>query len=244
MSGSADYIPLLCVAVAVSAILAYVLLDGWEIGAGILYPLVARPADRDLLFESIEPVWGVNETWLALGGILLLLAFPAACRLLLTELYLPILAMLFALALRGVSYQFRYRSGAFRRIRGLAFAGGSILAALAQGHIVGRLIEGVGGNVVVTLGLDGLLRGAFPIACSLGLLGGYGLLGACWLILKAEGALQVMAREVSHSTLVLAATLMVIVCLLTPMVSPHVARLWFDPAIRTVLLLIAATMGS
>jgi cytochrome d ubiquinol oxidase subunit II len=241
MSGSAHYVPLLCAAVAAAAILAYVLMDGWELGVGILYPLVARQADRDLLFESIEPFWGVNEAWLALGGILLLLAFPTACALLLTRLYLPIFAMLAALALRGVSYQFRYQAGALRRIRGLAFAGGSMLAALAQGYIVGRLLEGVGGNVA-TSGLNGLLRGVFPIACSLGLVGGYGLLGACWLILKAEGTLQVMAREVSHSALVLAATLMVVVCLFTPMVSPHMARLWFEPSMRMVLLLIAATL--
>jgi cytochrome bd ubiquinol oxidase subunit II len=242
MSGSADYVPLLCAGVAAAAILAYVLMDGWELGIGILYPLVARQADRDLLFESIEPLWGANETWLALSVLLLLLAFPTACSLLLTQLYLPILAMLFALALRGVSYGFRYRTGALRRIRGVAFAGGSILAALAQGYMVGRLIEGVGGNVVAS-GLVGWLRGLFPIACSLLLLGGYGLLGACWLILKSEGALQVMAREVSHSTLVLATTLMAAVCLFTPMVSPHVADLWYDPSIRLVLALIAAAVG-
>jgi cytochrome bd ubiquinol oxidase subunit II len=242
MSGSADYVPLLCAAIAAAAILAYVLMDGWELGVGILYPLVARQADRDLLFESIEPLWGVNETWLALGSMLMLLAFPTACSLLLAQLYLPILAMLFALALRGLSYEFRHRAGALRPIRGPAFAGGSILAALAQGYIVGRLIEGVGGTVV-TLGLIGWVRCLFPIACSLALLGGYGLLGACWLILKAEGTLQVTAREVSHSALVLAATLSVAVCLLTPMVSPHMARLWFAPSVRTALVLIAATVA-
>jgi cytochrome bd ubiquinol oxidase subunit II len=243
VSGSSDYLPLLCAGVAAAAILVYVLMEGWELGVGILFPLVARQADRDLLFESIHPLWGVNETWLAVGGMLMLLAYPTACSLLLTQLYLPILAMLFALALRAVSYEFRYRTDALRRIGGLAFAGGSILAALAQGYIVGRLIEGVGGNVVIS-GLLGWLRDLFPIACSFALLGGYGLLGACWLILKAKGgALQVMGREASHSTLVLATTLSVAVCLLTPMVSPHVARLWFTPSMQIALVLIAATVG-
>jgi cytochrome bd ubiquinol oxidase subunit II len=209
---------------------------------GILYPLVARQTDRDLLFESIEPFWDANETWLVLGGMLLLLGFPTAYSLLLTQLYFPIFAMLFALVLRGVSYEFRYQGGALRRIWELAFAGGSILAALAQGYILGRVVEGFGGNVV-TSGLTGWLRGLFPIVCSLGLLGGYGLLGACWLILKADGALQVMAREVSHSTLILAAALMVAVCIFTPMVSPHVAHRWFDPSMRIVLVLFAATAG-
>jgi len=242
MNGPVDYVPLLCAGLAGAAILAYVLMDGWELGVGILYPLVARKADRDLLFESIEPLWGMNETWLALGGMLLLFAFPTACSLLLTQLYLPIFAMLFALALRGVSYEFRNQAGVLRRIRGLAFAGGSILAALAQGYIVGRLIEGVGGDVV-TPGLVGWLRIFFPVAFSLALLGGYGLLGACWLIFKAEGTLQVMAREVSHSTLVLAAAMTVAASLLTPMVSPHVADLWLAPSMRPALVLIAATAG-
>ncbi len=172
--------------------------------------------------------------------MLLLLGFPTACSLLLTQLYFPIFSMLFVLVVRGASYDFRHRGGALRRIWELAFAGGSILAALAQGYIVGRLIEGFGGNVV-TSGLTGWLRALFPIVCSLGLLGGYGLLGACWLISKADGALQVTGREVSHSTLILTATVMVAVCLFIPMVSPHVAHQWFGPSTRIVLRLFAAT---
>jgi cytochrome bd ubiquinol oxidase subunit II len=242
MSGSANFVPLLCAGAAAAAILAYVLMDGWELGVGILYPLVARQADRDLLFDSIEPLWGVNETWLALGAILMLLAFPTACSLLLTQLYLPVLAVLLALALRGVSFEFRHRAGALRRIGGFAFAGGSLVSVLAEGYIVGRLIEGIGGDVD-TSGLVGWLRRLFPIAYSLGLLGAYGLLGACWLIHKSEGALQMMAREVSHSTLLLAAAMMVAVCLVAPLLSPHVAHMWFDPSMRTVLLLMAATVG-
>jgi cytochrome d ubiquinol oxidase subunit II len=157
-----------------------------------------------------------------------------------TQLYLPVLAMLFALLLRGVSYEFRRRGNALHRIWELAFAGGSILAALAQGYIVGRLIEGLGGNLA-TSGWMGWLRALFPIVCSLVLLGGYGLLGACWLIFKADGALRVMGREVSHSTLLLTATVMVAVCLLAPIVSPHVAHRWFDPSMRIILGLFAAT---
>jgi cytochrome bd ubiquinol oxidase subunit II len=234
MSGAAEYIPLLWAAVAAAAILAYVLMDGWVLGVGILYPLVARQTDRDLLIASIAPSWAASEIWLILGAMLLLLGFPIAYSLLLTQLYLPVFALLFVLIVRGVSHAFRRRGNALRRIWELTFAGGSILAALAQGYILGRLIEGFGGNVA-TSGLIGWLRALFPIVCSLGLLGGYGLLGACWLIFRADGALRVMGREVSHSTLLLTATVMVAVCLLTPMVRPHVAHRWFDPSMQIVL---------
>jgi cytochrome bd ubiquinol oxidase subunit II len=242
MSGAAHYVPLLWAGVAAAAILAYVLMDGWVLGVGILYPLVARQTDRDLLIASIAPSWAANDTWLVFGALLLMLGFPTAYSLLLTELYLPIFAMLLVLVVRAVSYGFRRRGNALRRIWELAFAGGSILAALAQGYIVGRLIEGFGGNVV-TSGFIGWLRALFPALCSLGLLGCYGLLGACWLIFKADGALRVMGREVSHSALLLTMTVIVAACLLTPVVSPYVAHRWLDPEMRVVLGLLAATAG-
>lgn len=246
MSGAADYIPLLWAAVAAAAILAYVLLDGWVLGIGILYPLVARQTDRDSLIESIGPFRSAIGTWLVLGAMLLVLGFPTAYSLLLTQFYLPIVAMLLALVLRGASYEFRNKGGSFRRIWGLAFAGASILAALAQGYIVGRLIEGLGGgggaaSGSIGSGSIGWLRVLLPIVCSLGLMGGYALLGACWLISKAEGALQVMGREVSRSALILAVTLLAAACLFTTIVSPHVAQQWHDPSVRALLILLAAT---
>jgi cytochrome bd ubiquinol oxidase subunit II len=240
MSGAADYLPLLWAAVAAAAILAYVLMDGWVLGIGILYPLVARQTDRELLIESIAPFWSANEIWLVLGALLLLLGFPTAYAFILTQLYFPIIAMLFALIVRAVSYELRDTGGSLRRLWGLAFAGGSILAALAQGYIAGRLIEGFGDGGA-TSRLLGWLRELFPIVCGFGLIGGYGLLGACWLISKADGALQVMGREVSHSTLILAAAVMAAACLCAPMVSPHVAHWWLEPAARMVVVLFVGT---
>jgi cytochrome bd ubiquinol oxidase subunit II len=240
MSGATDYLALLWAAVTAAAILAYILTDGWVQGVGILYPLVARQTDRDLLLESIVPLWKANEIWLILGAVLLLIGFPTAYSLLLTQLYFPIVALLFALVVRGASHAFRYRGGELRRIWALAFAGGSILATLAQGYLVGRLIEGAGGDDV-TSGWIGWVRQLFPIICGFGLLGGYGLLGASWLISKADGALQVMGREVSPSSLILTATVMVAVCVCTPLVSPHVAHRWFGPSMRIVLVLFVAT---
>jgi cytochrome bd ubiquinol oxidase subunit II len=238
MSGAADYIPLFWSGVTAAAILAYVLMDGWVLGIGILCPLVARQVDRELIIQSIAPFRKANETRFVLGALLLLLGFPTAYSQLLTPLYIPILAMLFALMVRGASDAFGHQGGLLRRMWNLAFAGGSILATLAQGYLVGRLIEGFGGNPV-TSGLFGWVRQFFPIVCGLGLLAGYGLLGACWLIFKTDGALQVMGREVSHSTLILAATLMVVVCLCTPIVGPPAAHRWLDPSIRIGLALFA-----
>jgi cytochrome d ubiquinol oxidase subunit II len=233
------YLALAWAGLVAAAILAYVLADGWVLGIGILYPLVARQTDRNLLIESIAPFWHANETWLILGAMLLLMGFPTAYSLLLTQLYLPMLALLFALVVRAASRAFRHQGGALRRTRALAFAGGSILATLAQGYLVGRLIEGSGGDDV-TSGWIGWVRQLFPIACSFGLLGGYGLLGASWLISKADGALQVMGREVSLSSLILTAMAMVAGCVFTPLVSPHIAHRWFDPLVRIVLELLAA----
>ncbi len=240
MNGAANYLALLWAAVTAAAILVYVLTDGWVLGVGILYPLVARQTDRDLLIESIAPFWKANETWLVLGVMLLLIGFPSAYSLLLTQLYFPIFALLFALAVRGASHALRHQGSSLRRIWAMAFAGGSILATLAQGYLVGRLIEGSGGHGL-TSGWIGWARQFFPIICGFGLLGGYGLLGACWLISKADGALQVMGREVSPSSLILTVTVMVAVCVFTPLVSPHVAHRWVDPSMRIVLVLLAVT---
>jgi cytochrome d ubiquinol oxidase subunit II len=239
VSGATHYLAPVWAGVTAGMILAYVLTDGWVLGIGVLYPLVARQTDRDLLIESIAPVWNANETWLILGATWLLIGFPSAYSLLLTQLYFPVFAMLFALVVRGASHTFRHQGGSLRRIWARAFAGGSILATLTQGYLVGRLLEGSGGDDH-TSGWIGWLRQLFPIICGFGLLGGYGLLGACWLISKAGGALQVMGREVSPSSLILTATVMVAVCVLTPLVSPHVAHRWFDPSMRTVLVLFTA----
>lgn len=113
MNGAANYLALLWAAVTAAAILVYVLTDGWVLGVGILYPLVARQTDRDLLIESIAPFWKANETWLVLGVMLLLIGFPSAYSLLLTQLYFPIFALLFALAVRGASHALRHQGARF-----------------------------------------------------------------------------------------------------------------------------------
>ena len=233
-------LPLAYLALMAACFVAYVLMDGWDLGVGILYPLVARASDREQLLKSIAPFWDANETWLVFGGMLLLLGFPTAYAILLTKLYIPVLGMLFALVLRGVSYEFRYQGGRLREFWGLVFAGGSMLAAFTQGCILGRVVEGLADTDSFSP-LVTFLRGGFPLACGIGLVGGYALLGACWLILKTRDALQTTAREIAQAALILTVILLIIVSTFTPLVSPHVAHRWFA---SSAWLLTAAAVTS
>lgn len=226
MSDPTGYLPLAYLALTAASFLAYVLMDGWDLGVGILYPLIARRQDRDQLMGTIAPFWDANETWLVLGGMLLLLGFPLAYATLLTQLYVPAIAMLLALVLRGVSYEFRFQGGSLREFWGYVFSAGSVLAAFAQGNMLGRIVEGLGEAPSLSP-VFAVLRAGFPLLCGIGLIGGYALLGACWLILKADGALQTTGREVAHSAMILTVFLLLLVSAFTPLVSPHVAHRWF-----------------
>jgi cytochrome bd ubiquinol oxidase subunit II len=220
--------PLFFAAFAAFSLAIYVLADGFDLGIGILFLIAPREEDRDIMMVSIEPVWDGNETWLVMGGTFLLAAFPAAYYVLLPAFYLPILFMLFGLILRGVAFAYRLQATRYRRTWDFAFAGGSLLATLCQGFILGGFIAGVpmqngvfGGGPFTCFTLLGLF-------CGLGLIGGYALLGAGWLIAKTEGSTQIFAREVGHSELILTAAMMVIVSGWTALSEPEVATRWFS----------------
>jgi cytochrome d ubiquinol oxidase subunit II len=220
-------IPLLFAALVAFCVVVYVLADGFDLGVGILFLLAPRDEDRDLMMASIEPVWDGNETWLVMGGVLLLAAFPAGYYVLLPAFYLPVMFMLFALILRGIAFAFRLQTERFRWAWDLAFASGSIVAALCQGFILGGLINGVSiqngmfsGGPLSFFSLLGLLCGA-------GLVGGYALLGAGWLIWKTKGPTQVFAREVAHAALILTVVMLLLVSAWSAWSVPDVARRWF-----------------
>jgi cytochrome bd ubiquinol oxidase subunit II len=227
VSMSTDWLPIAYAALAAFCFLCYVLLDGWDLGAGILYPLVARKPERDQMFRSIAPFWDGNEIWLVFGGLTLLLGFPLAFSLLLTKLWIPVFALLFALVLRGCSYEFHRRGGALQEAWGYVFAGGSVLAAFAQGYILGKVVAGFDPSPELPFAV-GALRRLLPFVCGVGAVGGYGLLGACCLILKARDTLQTTAREVGQSTLILSLVLLIAVSACTPLISDHVAKRWFS----------------
>jgi cytochrome bd ubiquinol oxidase subunit II len=221
------HLPVLFAAVVAFCVVVYVLADGFDLGVGILFLLAPRNQDRDLMMASVEPLWDGNETWLVMGGTLLLATFPAGYYVLLPAFYLPVMFMLFALIFRGIAFEFRLQSERFRWIWDLAFAGGSLLATLCQGFILGGLINGVtvreGMFAVGALDVFSLLG----LLCGVGLVGGYALLGAGWLIWKTDGETQAFARRVAHSALILTATMMLLVSAWSAWSVPEVAQRWF-----------------
>ncbi|MDP2007713.1 MAG: cytochrome d ubiquinol oxidase subunit II [Rubrivivax sp.] len=183
--------------IIVLAVFIYVVLDGFDLGIGILFRSFEVGHDRDTAMNSIAPVWDGNETWLVLGGGGLLAAFPLAYGLIFSALYAPIIALLLALVFRGVAFEFRWRDPAHRGFWDLAFTGGSLLAALAQGVVLGALLQGVAvsGRAYAGGWWDWLTP--FSLLTGVSVAIAYALLGATWLVLKAEGRLQQQARNMA-----------------------------------------------
>jgi cytochrome bd ubiquinol oxidase subunit II len=200
------------------SILLYVILDGYDLGVGILTAL-EQGDDRDLLVASIGPFWDANETWLVLGIGLLLVAFPAAHGLILTQLYLPVTFMLLGLIARGVAFEFRAKAEAeWKPLWDRVFFGGSLLSALTQGYILGAYILGFDQSAAAV---------AFCMLAAFGLTSGYVFVGACWLIYKTEGKLQQQAVQWARTGLWITAAGMAIVSIATPLLSDRIFDRWF-----------------
>lgn len=176
------------------ALLAYVVLDGFDLGIGILFSFGRTKEQRDTMMNTVAPVWDGNETWLVLGGGGLFAAFPLAYSILLTAFYAPVIVMLLALVLRGVAFEFRFRAVRTRKLWDIAFIGGSTTAAFCQGIMVGAFVQGV--NVQDRAYAGGWFDwlSPFTILCGFALVAGYALLGASWLVVKTEGPLQARMR--------------------------------------------------
>lgn len=215
----AEWLPIAFVAVMGLSILAYVILDGYDLGVGILMANATR-AERDVMVGSIGPFWDANETWLVLGIGILLVAFPVAHGMILTALYLPVALMLLGLTLRGVAFEFRVKAQTnLQTWWDRAFVAGSALTAVTQGYMLGRYIMGFE---------DTLAAHGFGILTGLCLAAGYGLIGACWLILKTEGDLQRRAVAFARTMLWLTALGMLAISLATPLASPRIFEKWFS----------------
>ena len=202
--------------IIVFAVFVYVVMDGFDLGIGILFPAFAVGHDRDTAMNSIAPVWDGNETWLVLGGGGLLAAFPLAYAVILSALYAPIVAMLLALVFRGVAFEFRWRDPAHRAFWDIAFTGGSLLAALAQGVVLGALLQGVAvsGRAYAGGWWDWLTP--FTLLTGASVVVAYALLGATWLILKTEGNLQRQATRLAWPLGAATLAAVAIVSLATP----------------------------
>jgi cytochrome d ubiquinol oxidase subunit II len=204
-----------------------VFLDGFDLGIGILFPFARSPKDRDVMMNSIAPVWDGNETWLVLGGGGLFAAFPVAYAVLMPALYIPVVIMLLALILRGVAFEFRARG----RKRGkpfwtAAFAGGSLAATLAQGLILGGFIQGVTVENARFAGGPFDWLTPYTVLVAVGLVAGYALLGACWLVLKSEAELHGDARRWAWRAAAATAAMLAVVSLATLFVHPRVTKVW------------------
>ena len=218
-------LPYLIFALIALAVLMYVLMDGWDLGVGILFLAAPRDQERDEMMESIVPFWDGNETWLVFGGVTLFGAFPTVYASVLQLLYLPVMVMLFGLVFRGISFEFRGHATGSKALWNWAFGLGSIVTAFSQGMMLGRLIQGVplrpavfGQTFTISL---------FPLVCGVAMVSGYSLLGAAWLIHKTDGTTQTFAREISRAVWLLTLATFFITCVWTPLSVADAAKRWF-----------------
>jgi cytochrome d ubiquinol oxidase subunit II len=222
-----SYLPVIWAAVIGVAVAMYVVLDGFDLGVGILFPFASNEGERDQMMRSVGPFWDGNETWLVLGGGGLLAAFPKAYAVIMPALYLPVIVMLLALVFRGVAFEFRTVSRSKTWLNA-AFAAGSALAAFAQGVILGGLIQGIPVK-------DGAYAGGtfdwatpFCLLTGLAIIAGYGLLGATWLTMKTAGPISERSRGQAKWLLLVVLAFMVAVSLWTPLSQPRIAARWFS----------------
>jgi cytochrome bd ubiquinol oxidase subunit II len=227
MTSVLSLVPIWTVILAVGVFL-YVALDGFDLGVGMLYNFAPGREDRNLVMNSIAPIWDGNETWLVLGSVGLFAAFPLAFAIIIPAVYFPILLMLLSLIFRGLAFEFRYRDAEHRTFWDHGFAIGSALATFSQGLVLGAFIQGfdVEGRHFVGSSLDCFTP--FSIVTGLALMAGYSLLGAAWLVIKTEGQLQRWARTLGRRCLIATAIAVVVVSIWTPLVDPHIAARWFS----------------
>jgi cytochrome d ubiquinol oxidase subunit II len=225
---SPTLLPVVWFAIIGFAVLMYVLMDGFVLGIGILALFAEDEQQLDHMMTTAAPIWDGNETWLVLGGAGLLAAFPKAYSLMLSALYLPVLLMLVALVLRGVSFEFRFKAKTSRRIWGVCFAAGSIAAAFAQGLMLGAIVEGMplqGGKYV---GGAFAWFSPFSMLTAVAVVFGYALLGSTWLIMKTDGALQNVAFTLTRPLVIVVVAFMGLVSTWLPFLSSQVMARWFE----------------
>lgn len=225
-------LPFIWAGIIAFAVLAYVILDGFDLGVGILFPTAATSHDRDMMMNSVAPIWDGNETWLVLGGGGLLAAFPLAYATVLPALYAPLIAMLLGLILRGVAFEFRWRTTRGQFLWDWSFFAGSLIAAFAQGIALGALVQGIPiENRAYAGGWWNWLT-PFSMLTGIALVVGYCLLGSTWLVMKTEGALQARSRGQAMIAGVALIGLMAAVSIWTPFLNPVYFSRWFAwPAI-------------
>lgn len=238
-------LPLVWGGLICAVVFLYAVLDGFDLGCGILFPFAPSDKCRDRMMNSIAPFWDGNETWLVLGGGGLLVAFPLAYAVLMPALYLPVILMLMGLIFRGVAFEFRFKaSESGRKMWDVAFHGGSLLATFMQGAILGNFIQGVEveGRSFAGGPLD--WANGFAMLTGVSLLFGYTLLGATWLVMKTEDETQAWARNVARYVLVFVTISMAIVSITMLFIDDRIPKLWFSTPNIYFLLPIPIATGA
>ncbi|MDJ0829262.1 MAG: cytochrome d ubiquinol oxidase subunit II [Desulfobacterales bacterium] len=222
-------LPMIWFVVIATAIFLYILLDGFDLGVGILFPFAPTDQCRDRMMNSIAPFWDGNETWLILGGGGLLAAFPLAFVIIMPALYIPIIVMFLGLIFRGVAFEFRFKAtGKARRIWDASFHFGSFVAAFMQGVVIGAVVQGieVEGRSYAGGAFDWL--NAYSIMTGFGVVFGYVLLGATWLVVKTDGETQAWARKSATYAIGFVAAFLAIVSISMPIMNADIRTLWFS----------------
>jgi cytochrome d ubiquinol oxidase subunit II len=220
---------LIWAAIIAFGVMMYVVMDGFDLGIGILFPFVKSEGERDVMMNTVAPVWDGNETWLVLGGAALFGAFPLAYAVVLSALYLPLILMLLGLIFRGVAFEFRFKAKAAKRhLWDKAFIGGSLTATFFQGVALGAYIDGF--EVVERVYVGGSLDWFTPFSlfCGLALIVAYALLGCTWLIMKTEGRLQQQMHDLARPLVFVVLAVTGIVSLWTPLAHAEIAQRWFS----------------
>ena len=232
------------------AIFIYVILDGFDLGIGIVFPFLHSDKDRDTAMNSVAPVWDGNETWLVLGGGGLMAAFPLAYAIVMPALYAPFIIMILALVFRGVAFEYRWRDKAHENIWDRSFFFGSLIATFCQGIVLGAFVQGieVSGRAYGGGWWDWLTP--FTVTCGIALTAGYALLGTTWLVLKTEGDLRDQAYVLAWKTALATLVFVGVVSLWTPFLSPEIAERWFTfphllfvMPVPTLTAILAAILG-
>jgi cytochrome bd ubiquinol oxidase subunit II len=210
-------------------VMMYIVMDGFDLGIGILYPFFPVKDERDVLMNTVAPVWDGNETWLVLGGAGLLAAFPLAYSVILSALYLPLIFMLVGLIFRGVAFEFRFKALEHERhFWDKAFIGGSVAATFFQGAALGAYIQGFSVTGISFSGGPMDWLSPFAVFTGLGLLVAYALLGSTWLIMKTEGAVQARAYAVTRPLVWAMLAVIAAISIWTPMIDERIAARWFS----------------
>ena len=221
-------LPVLWFGIICFGVLMYVLMDGFVLGIGVLAPFAESDEQLDTMMNTAAPIWDGNETWLVLGGAGLLAAFPSAYAVILSGLYLPVLLMLVALVLRGVSFEFRFKAKTSKHLWAICFSIGSITASFAQGLMLGAIVEGMPLQEAKYVGGPFDWFSPFSMLTGAAVVFGYALLGSTWLIMKTEGALQNVVFALTRPLVAVVVAFMGLVSAWLPFLSDHIMTRWFE----------------